>query len=139
MPLGKPFSARNYRGHRFLPFLAKQPTCLVAMESCASAYFWGRESGGLGHQVRLIPPHYVKPFVKRQKNDAADAEAIVEAASRPAMRFVAVKSEEQHARSMAYRVRDLLVRQRTQTVNARRGHLAQYGIVAPKGIASVVH
>lgn len=107
------------------------------MESCASAHFWGREIGQLGHDVRLIPTHYVKPFVKRQKNDAADAEAIAEAASRPTMRFVAVKSEEQQVRSMTYRVRDLLVRQRTQTVNALRGHLAEYGIVAPKGIASV--
>jgi len=121
-----------------LPFLSKQPACLVAMESCASAHFWGREIGRLGHDVRLIPPHYVKPFVKRQKNDAADAEAIVEAASRPTMRYVAVKSEGQQARSMTYRVRDLLVRQRTQTVNALRGHLAEYGIVAPKGIASIV-
>jgi len=134
---GKVVFRKKLSRAQILPFLAKQPTCLVAMESCASAHFWGREIGQLGHEVRLIPPHYVKPFVKRQKNDAADAEAIVEAASRPTMRFVTVKSEEQQARSMTYRVRDLLVRQRTQTVNALRGHLAEYGIVAPKGVANV--
>jgi transposase len=91
----------------------------------------------LGHDVRLIPPIYVKPFVRRQKNDAADAEAIAEAASRPTMRFVAVKTEEQQARSMIFRTRDLLVRQRTQLVNALRGHLAEHGIVAAQGLAKV--
>jgi transposase len=122
-----------------LPFLSKQKRSVVAMESCASAHFWGREIGKLDHEVRLIPTHYVKPFVKRQKNDAADAEAIAEAAARPTMRFVAVKSEEQQARGMAYRVRDLLVRQRTQSVNALRGHFAEYGIVMPTGIKNVTH
>ena len=92
-------------------------------------------SARLGHAVRLIPPIYVKPFVKRQKNDAADAEAIAEAASRPTMRFVAVKTEEQQARAMLFRTRDLLVRQRTQTINALRGHLAEYGVVAATGPA----
>jgi transposase len=87
----------------------------------------------LGHKVRLVPPAYVKPFVKRQKNDAADAEAIAEAASRPTMRFVAVKTEEQQARAMLFRTRDLLVRQRTQLINALRGHLAEHGVVAPQG------
>jgi transposase len=87
----------------------------------------------MGREVRLIPPAYVKPFVKRQKNDMADAEAIAEAASRPKMRFVAVKSEAQQTAAMAYRTRDLLVRQRTQTINALRAHLAEYGIIAPKG------
>ena len=86
------------------------------MEACASAHHWGREITQLGHEVRLIPPVYVKPFVKRQKNDAADAEAICEAAQRPTMRFVAVKGEEQQARGMLFRTRDLLVRQRTQTI-----------------------
>ena len=122
---------------QLLTFLAAQPRCTVAMEACATAHGWGREIGRLGHEVRLIPPIYVKPFVKRQKNDAADAEAIAEAASRPIMRFVAVKSEEQQARSMIFRTRDLLVRQRTQLINALRGHLAEHGEVAPQGIVHV--
>ena len=118
-----------------LPFLAAQPTCVVAMEACASAHEWGRAIQELGHDVRLIPPSYVKPYVKRQKNDTAAAEAIAEAGSRPTMRFVAVKTEEQQARSMVFRTRDLLVRQRTQLINALRGHLAEHGVVAPQGRA----
>ena len=120
-----------------LRFVAAQPRCVVAMEACASAHHWGREIGTLGHTVKLVPPIYVKPFVKRQKNDAADAEAICEAASRPTMRFVAVKTQEQQARGMLFRTRDLLVRQRTQTINALRGHLAEFGVVAPRGPAYV--
>jgi transposase len=107
------------------------------MEACATAHGWGRAISGLGHEVRLIPPIYVKPFVRRQKNDAADAEAIAEAASRPTMRFVSLKTEEQQARSMIFRTRDLLVRQRTQLVNALRGHLAEHGIVAAQGLPNV--
>ncbi len=118
-------------------FLASQPNCPVAMEACASAHWWGRGIMELGHEVRLVPPICVKPFVKRQKNDASDAEAICEAATRPTMRFVPVKSEEQQSRCMVFRTRDLLVRQRTQTVNALRGHLAEFGIIAPQGIANV--
>ena len=118
---------------KVLPFLTLQPGCLVAMEACAGAHHWGREIAELGHEVRLIPPIYVKPFVKRHKNDAADAEAICEAASRPTMRFVAVKTEAQQARGMVFRTRDLLVRQRTQTINALRGHLAEFGVIAPQG------
>lgn len=122
---------------RLLPFLASQSPCVVAMEACATAHDWGREIEALGHTVRLIPPIYVKPFVKRQKNDAADAEASTEAASRPTMRFVAVKTKEQQARAMVFRTRDLLVRQRTQLINALRSHLAEHGFVAPQGPAHV--
>jgi len=120
-----------------LEFLARQPVCTVAMEACATAHYWGREIEKLGHVVRLIPPIYVKPFVKRQKNDTADAEAIAEAAARPTMRFVAVKTEEQQAGAMIFRVRDLLVRQRTQLINALRGHLAEYGVVAAQGVVHI--
>lgn len=116
---------------QLLKFMAAQAPCVAAMEACASAPHWARAIGGLGHKARLIPPAYVKPFVKRHKNDMADAEAIAEAAARPTMRFVAVKSEVQQATAMAYRARGLLVRQRTQTINALRAHLAEQGIVAP--------
>ena len=128
---------KNLVRDKVLDFLASQPRCVVAMEACASAHYWGREVLKLGHEVRLIPPIYVKPFVKRQKNDAADAEAICEAAQRPTMRFVAVKTEEQQAMGMLFHTRDLLVRQRTQTINALRGHLAEFGVVAPQGPAHV--
>ena len=120
---------------RFLSFLDAQLRCVVAMEACGTAHGWGREIEKLGHEVRLLPPIYVKPYVKRHKNDAADAEAIAEAASRPTMRFVAVKTEAQQARAMAFRTRDLLVRQRTQLINALRGHLAEFGVVAAHGAA----
>jgi len=122
---------------KLLSFLALQPRCVVAMEACAGSHHWGREIEALGHQVRLIAPAYVKPFVKRQKNDAADAEAIAEAAARPTMRFVAVKSAEKQASGMVFRIRDLLVRQRTQTINALRGHLSEHGIIAPNGAHQV--
>ena len=112
---------RKVSRERLLYILGAQQRCVVAMEACASAHYWGREILKLGHEVRLVPPIYVKPFVKRQKNDAADAEAICEAAQRPTMRFVAVKGEEQQARAMLFHTRDLLVRQRTQTINALRG------------------
>ena len=130
------FRKKLSRG-KLLDFVASQPRCVVAMEACASAHHWGREIMQLGHEVRLIPPIYVKPFVKRQKNDAADTEAICEAAQRPTMRFVTVKGEEQQARGMLFRTRDLLVRQRTQTINALRAHLAEFGVVAPQGPAHV--
>jgi transposase len=108
---------QKFSRDKILTFLARQPRCVIAMEACGSAHHWGRAIRDLGHEVRLIPPIYVKPFVKRQKNDAADAEAIAEAAVRPTMRFVAVKSQDQQARAMLFRTRDLLVRQRTQTIN----------------------
>ncbi len=104
-----------------LEFFTAQPPCVVALEACGGAHHWGREIGKLGRTVRLIPPAYVKPYVKRQKNDIADAEAICEAAQRPSMRFVPVKSEEQQASGVVFRARDLLVRQRTQCINALRG------------------
>lgn len=122
---------------RLLAFFASLPPCVVAMEACAGAHYWGRELARLGHTIRLIPPIYVKPFVKRQKNDAADAEAICEAAQRPSMRFVPLKQEEQQASGVVFRARDLLVRQRTQTINALRGHLAEYGWIVPKGVPHV--
>jgi len=128
---------KKLRRDRMLTFFAAQPHCLVAMEACASAHYWARELTRLGHDVRLIAPAYVKPFVKRQKNDAADAEAICEAAQRPTMRFVAIKSEAKQALAVVFRARDLLVGQRTQLINALRGHLGEYGIVAPQGPSHV--
>jgi transposase len=128
---------RKLTREKLLTFLAGLPKGLVAMEACATSHFWGREIAKLGHEVKLVPPIYVKPYVKRQKNDAADAEAIAEAASRPTMRFVGVKTEEQQAQGMTYRVRELFVRQRTQIINALRGHLAEYGVIAPQGVVYV--
>lgn len=128
---------KQLRRKNVLEFFAKQPVCLVAMEACAGAHYWAREIGKFGHTVRLIPPAYVKPFVKRQKNDAADAEAICEAAQRPTMRFVAVKSEDAQASAVVFRARDLLVRQRTQVINSLRGHLAEYGFVTAQGPSHV--
>jgi transposase len=134
---GRPAFRKKVRRSKLLAFLAAIPNCIVAMEACASSHHWGREISALGHTVKLIPPVYVKPYVKRQKNDANDAEAIVEAASRPTMRFVVVKSVEKQASGMALRTRDLFVRQRTQTINALRGHLAEYGVIAPSGTVHV--
>jgi transposase len=114
-------------------FFAGLPRCLIGVEACATAHFWARELAALGHEVRLMPPPYVKAYVRRQKNDAADAAAICEAVGRPAMRFVPVKSEAQQAALVMHRVRDLLMRQRTMLINALRGHLAELGIVAPQG------
>jgi transposase len=130
------FRKKLTRG-RLLRFFADQPPCLVAMEACGGAHHWGRELAEFGHDVRLIPPAYVKPYVKRQKNDEADAEAICEAAQRPTMRFVSVKSQAQQASGVVFRARDLLVRQRTQCINAIRGHLTEYGWIAPKGVCYV--
>lgn len=118
---------------RLLPFFTKLPPCLIGMETCASANHWARELIALGHRVRLMPPQYVKPYVKRSKNDASDAEAICEAVTRPTMRFVGVKSPEQQSVLVLHRTRAMLTRQRTQLGNAIRAHLAEFGIVAPAG------
>jgi transposase len=109
------------QSHQAAGVLAQQPRCTVALEACGGAHHWGRELTHLGREVKLIPPAYVKPFLKRHKNDAVDAEAICEAAQRPNMRFVAIKSEEQQASGLVFRTLDLLVRQRTQLINAIRG------------------
>lgn len=118
-------------------FFARLASTEVVLEACGSSHHWGRLLLALGHRVRLIPPQYVKPFVKRGKNDRNDAEAISEAASRPSMRFVVVKSEQQQADGMLLRVRELLVKQRTQAVNAVRGHAAEFGLVKAKGIGRI--
>ena len=134
---GRQLFSRRIARPKLAAFFASQPKCTVAMETCGGSHYWARELQRMGHEVRLIAPSYVKPFVKRQKNDAADAEAICEAAQRPTMRFVPVKSEEQQASAAVFRARDLMVRQRTQTINALRGLLAEYGWIAPKGLFHV--
>jgi transposase len=124
---------RQLRRNQVIAFFAKLEPCLIGMEACATAHHWARELIKLGHDVRLIPPVYVKAYVKRGKNDAADAAAICEAVTRPSMRFVPVKTEEQQAALMVHRARDLLMRQRTQLTNALRAHLAELGVVAETG------
>lgn len=134
---GQVLVRRALRRGEVLTYFAKLPPCLVGMEACATAHHWARELIKLGHTVKLMPPAYVKPYVKRGKTDAADAEAIAEAVSRPTMRFVAVKTVDQQAVLMLHKVRDLLVRQRTMLINALRGHLAEFGLVAAQGPAGV--
>ena len=124
---------RQLRRGQMLPFFQKQPPCLVGMEACATAHHWARQLIELGHEVKLMPPRYVKPYVKRNKNDMADAEAICEAVTRPTMRFVEVKTPEQQSVLMLHRTRHLFVRQRTTLINALRAHLAEFGIVAGIG------
>ena len=118
---------------QFVKLFAKLPPCLVGMEACSSSHHWARQLMALGHEVKLMPAQYVKPYLKRGKNDAADAEAICEAVTRPTMRFVGVKSPEQQAVMMLHRVRKILTRQRTQLTNALRAHLAEFGITARVG------
>ncbi len=134
---GRRVAQVRLRRAQVLDFFRELPPCLVGMEACATAHHWARELIALGHEVKLMPPAYVKPYVKRNKTDAADAEAIAEAVTRPTMRFVAVKSVEQQSMLMLHRVRELFVRQRTMLATALRAHLAEFGIVAPQGIHRV--
>ncbi|WP_282611422.1 IS110 family transposase [Pelagibius sp. Alg239-R121] len=129
---------RKLSRSQFPKFMSEQPSCIVAMEACSTSHYWAREMERAGHKVKLIAPIYVKPFVKRQKNDAADAEAIVEAALRSNMRFVPAKSAQTQARAMLFRTREQLIGQRTEALNALRGHLAEFGLIAPRGVANLV-
>jgi transposase len=124
---------RKLRRRQVLAFFGRLPPCLVGLEACATSHYWARELSKLGHEVRMMPPRYVKPYVKRNKNDAADAEAICEAVQRPTMRFVPIKTPEQQSVLMLHRTRQLFVRQRTMLINAIRAHLSEFGIVAGVG------
>lgn len=131
---GQPEFRKKLSRQGFAEFMSKQPPAIVVMEACGSAHYWAREMSRRGHEVKLIAPHYVKPIVKRQKNDTADAEAIVIAAQRPEMRFVEPKSMEQQSRAILFRARERLVHQRTELVNALRACLYKFGHVVPQGI-----
>ena len=124
---------RQLKRRYVMTFFQKLPPCLVGIEACASSHHWSRELQAIGHSVRLMPAAYVKPYVKRHKNDATDAEAICEAVTRPNMRFVATKTEEQQSCLTLHRTRHLFIRQQTSVINAIRAHLAEFGIVAPVG------
>ncbi len=124
---------RKLSRSRLLDYFAKLEPCLVGMEACATAHHWAREIGALGHEVKLMPPQYVKPYVKTQKNDMADAEAICEAVTRPTMRFVPIKTVDQQALMVLHGVRDQLIRMSTKLINTLRGHLAEFGVVGAKG------
>ena len=131
--LGAVMLRRAVRRRHVLAFFAKLPPCLVGMEACATAHYWAREIGKFGHDVRLIPPAYAKAYVRRNKNDPADAEAICEAVSRPSMRFVTIKTEAQQAAAGIHKVREMLIKQRTMLINAMRGLMAEFGIVVAEG------
>jgi transposase len=128
---------KRLRRSEMLAFFARLPSCLIGLEACATAHYWARKLQAIGHEVRLMPAQYVKAYVKRNKNDAADAEAICEAVQRPTMRFVPVKTAEQQAALLVHRGRERLVRQRTALVNALRAHLAEFGVIAPLGLRNV--
>lgn len=131
---GRVVVRRQVRRAQMRLFFSRLPACLIGMEACAGAHYSARELTKFGHEVRLIPPSYVKPFVKRGKTDAADAEAICTAVSQPTMPFVPVKTEVQQPVLMQHRTRDFLVRQLTQLANAIRAHLGEFGLVVPKGV-----
>ncbi len=134
---GEPVLRRQLRRSQMLGFFERLPRTLIGLEACATSHYWARELIKLGHDVRLIQPKYVKAYVKRGKTDKADAEAICEAVSRPSMRFVPVKSEDTQAQLLVHKGREFLVRQQTQLVNCLRAHLAEFGIVLPKGIQNI--
>ena len=134
---GQVLVRRKLKRGEVLPYFQSVARCLVGMEACATAHHWSRELSAFGHTVKLMPPAYVKAYVKRNKNDAADAEAICEAVTRPTMRFVPVKDAEQQSVLLLHRVRSLLVRQRTMLVNALRAHMAEFGIIAPQGLRNI--
>ena len=136
---GKVLIRRQLKRRYVLAFFQKLSPCLVGIEACATSHHWSRELKALGHNVRLMPPAYVKPYVKRQKNDATDAEAICEAVTRANMRFVETKTPEQQSCLMLHRTRQLFIRQQTSVINAIRAHLAEFGIVAPVGRKGVEH
>ena len=130
---GRTVLERQLRRRQLLPFVVQLRPCLVAMQACGSAHYWAREIAKRGHEVRLMSPRFVRPYVKSNKNDARDAEAICEAVGRPSMRFVAVKSQAQQDLLALHRVRSLLIRERTALMNQMRGLLAEYGIVVARG------
>lgn len=134
---GRPVLRKKLRRAQVLKFFEQLEPCLIGMEACGSAHHWARELAALGHKVRLIPPQYVKPFVKTNKNDATDAEAIAEALLRPTMRFAPAKSAEQQSVLTLHRARELLVRQRTMLINALRGHCGEFGLIASRGAPNI--
>jgi len=135
--MGEVVIRRRLRRSQVIGFFESLPPCLVGMEACATAHYWARELVALGHDVRLMPPRFVKPFVKSQKNDAADAEAICEAVQRPTMRFVPIKSTEQQAALLLHRTRDLLIRQRSGLISSIRAHFAEFGIVTHRRVRDI--
>lgn len=130
---GEVVVSKQLRRHHLLSFVQQLPPCTFGLEACPGAHHWARQIAAFGHKVRLMPPQYVKPYVKRQKNDAADAEAICEAVTRPTMRFVTIKTEDQQAILMLHRTRELLIRQKTMLINALRAHLSEFGVIATQG------
>ncbi len=134
---GKVVVQKQLSRSEVLEWFGRQQRCLVGMESCATSTYWAREISKLGHEVKLMPPAYVKPYVRRQKNDKTDAAAICEAVTRPSMRFVAIKTIEQQAVQVLHRARELLITQRTQAINALRAHLSEFGYIFPLGKVGV--